>query len=143
MTILNTTELHNKSDFAIAFIDDENNIQFITIQEGSGDNLDENDTSAGYIDYINYATYAVNDDHILTELDGGIEMLTTAYSDLTENEIIEIIVFSVTASLNGRAIILPKTANTEFFEDACDQDINEDDIIGIYDGITDTISKYI
>lgn len=51
--------------------------QIIRIAEGSGDNLTNDDISKGYIDYIYYDVYNVQQD--LPEVDGGMVMLTELF----------------------------------------------------------------
>ena len=48
--------------------------QIIRIDEGSGDNLTDDDIAQGYVDYIYYEVYNVQQD--LPEVDGGMIMLT-------------------------------------------------------------------
>ena len=47
--------------------------QIIRIAEGSGDNLTDDDLHQGYLDYIYYETYSLEQD--LPEVDGGMIML--------------------------------------------------------------------
>ena len=47
--------------------------QIIRIAEGSGDNLTDDDLYQGYLDYIYYETYSLEQD--LPEVDGGMIML--------------------------------------------------------------------
>ena len=53
--------------------------QIIRIGEGSGDNLTNDDINQGYVDYIYYDTYNVQQD--LPEVDGGMIMLTELFQD--------------------------------------------------------------
>lgn len=53
--------------------------QIIRIAEGSGDNLTDDDISQGYIDYIYYDVYNVQQD--LPEVDGGMVMLTELFQE--------------------------------------------------------------
>ena len=53
--------------------------QIIRIDEGSGDNLTNDDIDQGYIDYIYYEIYNVQQD--LPEVDGGIVMLTELFQN--------------------------------------------------------------
>lgn len=59
----------------------------ITISEGTGDNLFEEDIEAGYVDYamIECSNY---DGVITPETDGGQLMLTKPYSEYSKEEII-------------------------------------------------------
>ena len=54
--------------------------QIIKVSEGSGDNLNDEDVEAGYVDYIYYEQYIM--DPYMRETDGGMIMLT----DLFQNE---------------------------------------------------------
>lgn len=53
--------------------------QIIRIDEGSGDNLTDDDIAQGYVDYIYYEVYNVQQD--LPEVDGGIVMLTEMFQE--------------------------------------------------------------
>lgn len=53
--------------------------QIIKIAEGSGENLDDYDMEAGYVDYVYYEQY-VMDPH-MRETDGGMIMLTELFQD--------------------------------------------------------------
>ena len=53
--------------------------QIIRIGEGSGDNLTNDDINQGYVDYIYYDTYNVQQD--LPEVDGGMIMLTELFQE--------------------------------------------------------------
>lgn len=53
--------------------------QIIKISEGSGDNLNDEDVEAGYVDYIYYEQY-VMDPH-MRETDGGMVMLTESFRE--------------------------------------------------------------
>lgn len=53
--------------------------QIIRIDEGSGDNLTDDDIAQGYVDYIYYEVYNVQQD--LPEVDGGMIMLTELFQN--------------------------------------------------------------
>lgn len=53
--------------------------QIIKISEGTGDNLLDEDTAAGYVDYIYYEQYALEPD--IPEVDGGQIMLTKLFRE--------------------------------------------------------------
>ena len=57
--------------------------QIIRIDEGSGDNLTDDDITQGYIDYIYYEIYNVQQD--LPEVDGGTIMLTEWFQEKFES----------------------------------------------------------
>lgn len=57
--------------------------QIIRIDEGSGDNLTDNDIAQGYVDYIYYEVYNVQQD--LPEVDGGMIMLTEWFQEKFES----------------------------------------------------------
>ena len=69
----------NNNKFKDIFIYVEAMRQIIRIGEGSGDNLTNDDINQGYIDYIYYDTYNVQQD--LPEVDGGMIMLTELFQD--------------------------------------------------------------
>lgn len=53
--------------------------QIIRIDEGSGDNLTNDDIDQRYVDYIYYEVYNVQQD--LPEVDGGMVMLTELFQN--------------------------------------------------------------
>ena len=53
--------------------------QIIKISEGSGDNLNDEDIEAGYMDYVYYEQYVM--DPLMRETDGGMIMLTEMFHD--------------------------------------------------------------
>lgn len=61
------------------------------IEEGTGDNLLNEDIEEGYVDYIYYSVYssleAYNNGE--EEIDGGMILLKIYYIDLTPEEILE------------------------------------------------------
>lgn len=69
----------NNNEFNDIFIYVQDMKQIIRIAEGSGDNLTDDDISQGYIDYIYYDVYNVQQD--LPEVDGGMVMLTELFQE--------------------------------------------------------------
>lgn len=69
----------NNNEFNDIFIYVQAMKQIIRIAEGSGDNLTDDDISQGYIDYIYYDVYNVQQD--LPEVDGGMAMLTELFQE--------------------------------------------------------------
>ena len=57
--------------------------QIIRIDEGSGDNLTDDDIAQGYVDYIYYEIYNVQQD--FPEVDGGTIMLTEWFQEKFES----------------------------------------------------------
>ena len=57
--------------------------QIIRIDEGSGDNLTDDDIAQGYVDYIYYEVYNVQQD--LPEVDGGTIMLSEWFQEKFES----------------------------------------------------------
>ena len=57
--------------------------QIIRIDEGSWDNLTNDDIDQGYVDYIYYEVYNVQQD--LPEVDGGMIMLTEWFQEKFES----------------------------------------------------------
>lgn len=53
--------------------------QIVRIDEGSGDNLTDDDIEQGYVDYIYYEVYNVQQD--FPEVDGGMIMLTEPFQE--------------------------------------------------------------
>lgn len=53
--------------------------QIIRIDEGSGDNLTDDDIGQGYVDYIYYEVYNVQQD--FPEIDGGMIMLKELFQE--------------------------------------------------------------
>lgn len=69
----------NNNEFNDIFIYVQAMKQIIRISEGSGDNLTDDDISQGYIDYIYYDVYNVQQD--FPEVDGGMVMLTELFQE--------------------------------------------------------------
>ena len=69
----------NNNKFKDIFIYVQAMRQIIRIGEGSGDNLTNDDINQGYVDYIYYDTYNVQQD--LPEVDGGMIMLTELFQE--------------------------------------------------------------
>ena len=69
----------NNNEFNDIFIYVQAMKQIIRIAEGSGDNLTDDDISKGYIDYIYYDVYNVQQD--FPEVDGGMVMLTELFQE--------------------------------------------------------------
>lgn len=53
--------------------------QIVKIAEGTGDNLLDEDIDAGYVDYIYYDTYVMEDS--IRESDGGMVLLTELFRE--------------------------------------------------------------
>lgn len=53
--------------------------QIVKISEGTGDNLNDEDMDAGYVDYIYYEQYVM--DPYMRETDGGMIMLTELFQE--------------------------------------------------------------
>lgn len=71
-----------ESDFVIKSGDN----FIITVSEGTGDNLLEEDIKQGYVDYIDSTIYKQEGSE-LVEIDGGEIMLSKLYKDMTRREI--------------------------------------------------------
>lgn len=61
--------------------------KLITIIEGTGDNLTEEDIEDGYIDYVMTSVYRVEGEDIVLE-DGGQMLSQTPIEDLEEDELV-------------------------------------------------------
>ena len=65
---------------------------YFKIQEGTGDNLLQEDINEGYVDYIYYDYYSsLSDIDEGDPHDGGMYMLTKLYQDMTLGEILKCI----------------------------------------------------
>ena len=62
--------------------------KLITIVEGTGDNLTEEDIKDGYIDYVMTSIYRVEGEEIILE-DGGQMLSQTPIEDLEEDELVK------------------------------------------------------
>ncbi len=69
----------NNDKFNDIFIYVQTRKQIIRIDEGSGDNLTDDDIAHGYVDYIYYEVYNVQQD--FPETDGGMIMLTELFQE--------------------------------------------------------------
>lgn len=61
--------------------------KLITIVEGTGDNLTDEDIKDGYIDYVMTSVYHVDGEDIVLE-DGGQMLSQTLIADLEEDELV-------------------------------------------------------
>lgn len=61
--------------------------RLITIVEGTGDNLTEEDIKDGYTDYVMTSIYKVDGEDIVLE-DGGQMLSQTPIADLEEDELV-------------------------------------------------------
>lgn len=61
--------------------------KLITIVEGTGDNLTDEDIEDGYIDYVMTSVYRVEGEDIVLE-DGGQMLSQTPIEDLEEDELV-------------------------------------------------------
>ena len=91
-----TLNIDNMADgeFYLAFIgyrnsDEDLNIDLVSVQEGTGDNLLPDDRAEGYVDYIDYTAFTF--DGAFKDGDGGMIMLKNPYSELSCEEIIGLI----------------------------------------------------
>lgn len=62
--------------------------KLITIVEGTGDNLTDEDIKDGYIDYVMTSIYRVEGEDIILE-DGGQMLSQTPIEDLEEDELVK------------------------------------------------------
>ena len=62
--------------------------KLITIVEGTGDNLTDEDIKDGYIDYVMTSIYRVEGEEIILE-DGGQLLSQTPVEDLEEDELVK------------------------------------------------------
>ena len=62
--------------------------KLITIVEGTGDNLTDEDIKDGYIDYVMTSIYNVDGEEIVLE-DGGQMLSQTPIEDLEEDELVK------------------------------------------------------
>ena len=69
----------NNDKFNAIFIYVQTKKQIIRIDEGSGDNLTDDDIEQGYVDYIYYEVYNVQQD--FPETDGGMIMLKEPFQE--------------------------------------------------------------
>lgn len=60
----------------------------ITLQEGSGDNLSQEDVDNGYVDYFMSSVYEQQGDELVL-VDGGQILTKTPISEMEEDEIYE------------------------------------------------------
>lgn len=69
----------NNDKFNDVFIYVQTKKQIVRIDEGSGDNLTDDDIEQGYVDYIYYEVYNVQQD--FPETDGGMIMLKEPFQE--------------------------------------------------------------
>lgn len=149
MKIINIADIQDKSDFSVAVIDN-SKTTFITISEGSGDNLLDEDRAEGFVDYINYSSYELVN-NAFSELDGGMALLDKLYVDCTEESLISRILDETDLNSDNAVVVcLPYDATTSFFEDALNIPMDEfdysaydDDLLDIYTRIMSAIEEYV
>lgn len=79
--IFTTEEVKHRSYISASFINSSGTHVFITLQEGTGDNLLREDEEYGYVDYVDY-TFIESDDGLLLEPNGGMLLLKEYVADL-------------------------------------------------------------
>ena len=67
----------------IYVVDDEVIIEF---DEGTGDNLLDEDIEAGYVDYVYYTVYNISDLDAVKEVDGGMVLLEKPFREAYTKE---------------------------------------------------------
>ena len=142
MTVANIKDIKNISDFTIAVKDKSGEIKYITVQEGSGDNLTAEDIQQGCIDYINYTEYTI-DNSVIKEHDGGMELLTEYYADMSPEDIIKTMLYATDTPDDVTIFCLPCEADTEFFENATGLDMNDPDSTDNNDELLDVFNQII
>lgn len=133
--------LVDKEDFAIFVKDKHGKTFYVTIQEGTGDNLLNEDMEEGFIDYANYECYK-NSNGTLTADDGGCVLLTEYYKDMSVEDIVSLVVDDIECDA-ATILALPNSVNTTFFEDIADEKIDEldSDSASTYDAMLLYIQK--
>lgn len=84
-------EKYNGEPITMMFME-ERGVCAIVIEEGTGDNLLDEDMDAGYIDYVNWTTHSMKMDYnmpIFVEWDGGMLLSKVYVQDMTVGEICE------------------------------------------------------
>ena len=64
----------------------------IRIEEGTGDNLLDEDIEEGFVDYINYETFGIcvcDGDFVVNDGDGGMVLCEKYVAEMTEEEVID------------------------------------------------------
>lgn len=82
---MNTNERYNGDSLAMLIADETATFLFI-IEEGTGDNLLDEDIDNGYVDYVNWTAYRLSMDDVLpifVELDGGMVLSAEHVCDRT------------------------------------------------------------
>ena len=148
MNILNINDIDDKSDFSIAVING-GVTTYVAISEGTGDNLSKNDTDLGYVDYINYTTYQLQNGEF-SEVDGGMVLLNQLYMFCSPEHIIEIMADELDVNNDNTSIIcLPYDATSSYYEDVAGinmddfpYDTQDDDLLDIYNRIISVLEEY-
>lgn len=86
---MKTTDRYNGETLAMLITDEIATTIFI-IEEGTGDNLLDEDIDSGYIDYVNWTSYDLKIDDtlpIFVEADGGMVLTKEYVCDMTVNDI--------------------------------------------------------
>lgn len=89
---MNINEKYNGENLALMFWAD--GAYVAVIEEGTGDNLWDEDADNGYVDYINWTLYAVRMDYdtpMLVEWDGGMILTKDYVQNLTVEEVCNLV----------------------------------------------------
>ena len=83
-------EMYNGEPLTLLFAEEGRGTYAVVVEEGTGDNLWDEDVDNGYVDYINWEMYAVRMDYNLptfVEWDGGMVLMKN-YAQETPVEVI-------------------------------------------------------
>ena len=83
-------EKYNGEPMIFTFANEVHSTFTLVVEEGTGDNLWDEDIENGYVDYINWTMYAIKMDcdlPVFTEWDGGMVLTQKYVQDMTIEEI--------------------------------------------------------
>lgn len=79
--ILATDTTNKRQYISASFLNEDDTHIFLTLQEGTGDNLLSEDEAEGYVDYVDYS-FVRMDEGVISEEAGGILLLKSYVSEL-------------------------------------------------------------
>lgn len=124
MKIVLKDYIQDKGEFTVCAVNKKKEMLCVVIQEGTGDNLLDEDLEEGYVDYLNYYCFPVSD-HMICEGDGGMIMFKDYYADKSLEDIISVTLQDINTEDFPMVICLSNEADLEFFESNVGKSLEE------------------
>lgn len=91
---MNTNEKYNGETLALMFAKENDGAYAVVIEEGTGDNLWDEDIEKGYVDYINWELFTVKMDYglpLFREWDVGMILTKDYVQDMTVEKVCDLV----------------------------------------------------